>query len=204
MANSLTTIIASVLISLIVGAGFAFVSLPIVYPSLKTSSTNTNNNNTISPTGVVKTILKSWQDESAIFDNQLTWSLMNQTQVNFTTSGNSSILAQFSAPYLVYLSATFTGVVRYQVSLVIAGHGNTTTQIEYFNNGAATGSENEQSFFPTLTFMTGNLPAGTYNCSVWWRSIYDAPGSNQIIVSSHNNAVTYHFDRWMLLQEIAS
>ena len=204
MTNTLTTVLASVLISLVVGAGIAFVSLPIVYPSLQTPSTKTNNNNTTSPTGVVKTVLKSWKDNAYISDNQLTWSLMNQTQVNFSTSGNSSILVSFSAPYLVYLNPTFTGFVRFQVSLVIAGHGNTTTQIEFFDDGAASNSNRELNYYPTLTFMTGTLPAGTYNCSVWWKSINDAPGLNQLIVASPNVNAHYHFDRWMLLQEIVN
>ena len=198
MSNTTTTVLASVLISLVVGSGIAFVALPIVYPSLQSPSANQTT------PGVVKTTLKSWKDNAYISDNQLTWSLMNQTQVNFSTSGNSSILASFSAPYLVYLNPTFTGFARFQVSLVIAGHGNTTTQIEFFDDGPASNSNRELSYFPTLTFMTENLPAGTYNCSVWWKSIVDAPGFNQLIVASPNVNAHYHFDRWMLLQEIVN
>ena len=49
MSNTTTTVLASVLISLVVGSGIAFVALPIVYPSLQSPSANQTT------PGVVKT-----------------------------------------------------------------------------------------------------------------------------------------------------
>ena len=71
MANSMVTVFASVLISLVVGAGVAFVALPTVYPSLKSTSTSTTDIDTYVDKGIVQSVLKTWQDESYIFDNEL-------------------------------------------------------------------------------------------------------------------------------------
>lgn len=203
MANNLTTVLASVLISLVAGAGVAFVALPQVYPALQTNQTNTPDTDTDVDKGITQTILKSWQDESYILDSQLTWSQMNKTQVNFTISANSKILVQFSAPFLLYTDPTFSGGVSYLVSLVIENVGNTTVLIHYFDDSSA-GNNHEEIYFPTLSFMTGALAAGTYNCSVFWRSEVDSTGYNSLSVSHHSMTSTYHYDRWMLLEEIVN
>lgn len=205
MANALSTIIASVLISVVVGAGLAFVALPAVYPSLQSTSTNQPSTTpTDNETGIVQTVEKKWQDESYIYDNNLNWQLMNKTQISFTIGNNSRILAQFSAPFLLSLDSSFTGMARFEVALVIEGVGNTSVPIIYYDNSASTGNYRQLSFFPTLIFQTGILPAGTYNCTVQWKSSVDAPGANNLSVSHHNNVSAYHYDRWMLLQEIRS
>ena len=200
MANR-SSIVVTALISLIIGAGIAYVGIPAVDPTY-----NTNNKDgttaTQSQTGVIHEILKTWKDESYIGDDQMSWTLMNQTQVNFTISANSHLMVQFSAPYLVYLDPTFTGSARWEVSLVIAGVGNTSTRIEFSDTNTATGNWREITFSPVLSIMSGKLSAGTYNCSVWWRSIFNPTGTNQLIVSSHNPSSTYHHDRWMDLKEI--
>lgn len=206
-----SSILITSIISVVIGAGIAYVGIPAVDPTYNTESMTATQTisqtvtQTVSTpqTGVIQEKVKSWQDESYISDSQLSWQLMNQTQYNFTTSGNSYIVVQFSAPYLVYLDPTFTGAARWEVSLVISGQGNTTVRIEFSDAGPATGSWRELTYSPTLSMMTGKLPAGTYTCSVYWRSIFDSAGLNQLIVSSHNQASTYHYDRWMIVQEIA-
>ena len=194
-----SSIIITALVFFIVGAGIAYVGIPTVEPTYNANTTTVTQTVTQSQTGIIQETLSSWQDLAVINDNQLTWSLMNKAQVNFTISSNSYILAQFNAPYLVYLDPTFTGAARWEVSLVISGIGNTTARIEFSDNSAATNQWRQITFSPTLSLMTGKLSAGTYNCSVWWRSLINPTGTNQLIVSNGN---TYKYDRSMLLQEI--
>lgn len=202
MANAIATILASVVIAVVLSAGIAFVALPTVYPVLESKTTEQK--------GTVQTVLKKWQDESYIYDNDLSWKTMNQTQMSFTIKDNSSILAQFSAPFLLTVDAQFTGNLYFAVSLVIQSSknvvvGNTTTPIVYYNGAPASGYYHQLTYNPTLALMTNKLSAGTYNCSVQWRSLVDATGTiNTLSVSHHNINSVYHYDRWMLLQEIQS
>ena len=200
MANTLSTVFASVLISLVAGAGIAFVVLPTVYPSLQTTPTSPQT----TEKGVVQVVEKSWQDESYIFDSNLNWQLMNKTQISFTIGNNSRILAQFSAPFLLSLDSSFTVKSNYEVALVIEGIVNSSVPIIYYDDSASTGNYRQLSFFPTLTFETGVLSAGTYNCTVQWKSAIDAPGANNLSVGHHKTNSAYHYDRWMILQEITS
>ena len=221
------SIIITAIISLVIGAGVAYVEIPSVEPTYNANdntvtqtATDTSTQTatqmatqtitqtvtqtvTQNQTGVIHESLKSWQDESYISDTQSNWKLMNQTQVNFTISANHYILVQFSAPYLLYLDNSFTGASRWEVSLVISGVGNSTVRIDFSDTNPATGNWRQLTYSPILSLMTGKLPAGTYNCSVWWRSIFNPAGANQLIVSSHNNVNAYHYDRWMDLKEIA-
>lgn len=195
MANSLALIISSVVISLVIGAGLAFVALPVVYPSIQSTPAE--------QTGVVQTVVKSWQDESYIFDNNVNWSLMNKTELDFTITNNSRIVASFSAPFLLSLYSTFTGLTEYQIALVIKGVTNTTTAIVYFDNAPSSSITRQLSFFPTLTVETGLLTAGTYNCTVQWRSLTNLNGNgSNLSVSHHNTNSVYHYDRWMKLEEV--
>jgi len=194
MANAIATILASVVISVVLGAGIAFVALPTVYPSLESKTTEQK--------GTVQTVLKTWQDESYLFDNDVSWKMMNQTQMSFTITNNSKILAQFSAPFLLSLYPTFTQLSEYKIALVIQGVTNTSTVIVYYD-GSTTGQTRQMSFFPTLSLMTNNLPAGTYNCSVQWKSMSNQSGNgSNLSVSHHNTNSQYHYDRWMKLEEI--
>ena len=228
MAGIRNSILATALIALVAGVGLAYVGIPTVDPNYnstnqKTQTTTINQQTTETmtvnqqvtqtvtvnenQTGVIQQVSQSWQNESYIYDNQLSWSLMYLTQLNFTTYGNSRIVAQFSAPYLLSVDATFTGKQYYVVSLIIQDSGNTivgntTYPIIYFDSAPATGYYRELNYYPTLTVMTDFIAAGTYNCSVQWRSTYDAPGTNDLSVSHTGGSGPYHFDRWMIIEEI--
>ena len=102
------------------------------------------------------------------------------------------------------LDGTFTSMSRYEIALVIQNVGNSTEPLIYYDGSGGTGAYRQLSFYPTLSFESGMLPAGTYNCSVQWKSSIDPPGSNQLSVSHHNINSAYHYDRWMLLEEIVS
>ena len=194
MANSLSVILASVLITLVAGSAIAFVGLPMLYPSISSEKK-----------GIIQTVEKSWQDESYIFDTDLSWNLMNKTQLNLTISENSKIEATFSAPFLLSLDTQFTTMARFEVALVIQGVGNTSTTIIYYDDTPASGHYRQISYFPTLSFMTGPLSAGTYNCTVQWKSAIDSPGTgNNLSVSHHNLNSAYHYDRWMRLEELST
>ena len=187
MASTSILIVATAIISVIAGAGIAYVAIPSIDPTYNANTSIT---------------YKSWQDESYIFDNQLSWSLMNQTQVNISLSASAKLFVQFSAPFLLTLDTTFTGVQYYLVALVIKGVGNTTEPIVYYDGSAGTGQYRQLTYNPTLTLMTGQLAAGNYNISVQWKSNSDAPGVNDLSVSHHNTADIYHYDRWMEIQTI--
>ena len=88
---------------------------------------------------------------------------------------------------------------------MIENVGNTSLPIIFYDDSGATGFYRQLSFFPTLFFMSDVLPAGTYNCSIQWKSSFDSPSSvNSLSVSHHNTNSVYHYDRWLRLQEIRS
>ncbi len=218
MAKIRFSIIVTVLLSIVIGAGLAYVGIPAIDPKYNTNtSPSTTQTKTLTQTvtqtpvqtGVVNEISKSWQDESYLFDYNLQWSKMNQTQMNFTIDANSKIMAQFSAPLLLTVDSSFTGTLYFAISVVIEASnntviGNTTAPIIYYNDAPASGHFIQLNYYPTLNLMTPNLPAGTYNCSVQWRSTIDAPGISSLSVSHSNINSAYHYDRWMVLQEVIS
>ncbi len=203
MAKIRFSIIATAILALVVGAGIAYVGIPTIDPKYNTNNVKTTQ--ILPQTGIINETFKSWQDEAYIFDNNIQWSIMNRTQVNFTISANSQIFIQFSAPFLLTLYSTFNTLAEYQVALVIQGVGNTTIPIVYYNNAPTNGYMRQINYYPTLSFMTAPLPAGTYNCSVQWRSVQNQNGNGSNFSASHHNiSSTYHYDRWMLLEEIKS
>lgn len=217
MVNLRLSIIATAVIFMVVGAGVAYIDIPAVEPNYNanniktttqtvTQTTQQTVTQTGQQTGVISEEYKSWQNESYIYDYNLKWSLMNQTQMNLTINQNSKIFAQFSAPFLLSLDAVFSTEILFEVSLIIEGPSNTvvanTTVPIYYYDGSSTGSIRQMNYYPTLTVMTNKLSAGTYNCSIHWISTYDAPGSNFLSVGHHSTISSYHFDRWMMVQEI--
>jgi hypothetical protein len=190
------SMLGSILITVGLIWGLAFFDL---LPGLGTNTTNIVN----PKNGVIQLKYGEWNSPSYIFDNQLTYVKMTDTELNVTTNGNSSLLVSFSAMSIMTLDAAFTLRAGYNVSLRVEHIGNRTIQVDYFDGGAAYGSIRQISMDLYINYLTPNLPAGTYTVNVYWKSGYDATGTqNSLSVAHMGGSTDYNFTRTLLVQEI--
>jgi hypothetical protein len=128
---------------------------------------------------------------------------MTDTELNITTNGNSSLLVSFSAMSIITLDVAFTFRAGYNVSLIVENGGNRTIEVDYYDGGAAYGSIRQISMDLYINYLTPKLPAGTYTVNVYWKSGYDATGTqNSLSVAHMGGSTDYNFTRTLLVQEL--
>ena len=152
---------------------------------------------------VIQTKYGEWNSPAYIFDNQLTYVKMAGTELNVTTSGNSRLLVSFSAMSVMTLDAAFTYRAGYNVSLIVENGGNRTIQVDYYD-GASTayGFIRQISMDLYINYLTPKLPAGTYTVNLYWKSGFDATGTQNSLSVAHMGGTGYNFTRTLLVQEI--
>jgi hypothetical protein len=145
-----------------------------------------------------------WNSPAYIFDNQLTYTKMPDTELSITINANSKLLVSFSAMSIMTLNTAFTGRVGYNISLTVVNVGNRTIQADYYDGAPATGFVRQISMNLFINYMTTNLPAGTYKVELYWRSGFDAPapGPDNSLSVAHVGGTGYNFTRTLLAQEI--
>jgi hypothetical protein len=119
------SIIGSILITLGIIWGLGFIGF---FPGVDTKNT------------LIQTRYGEWNSPAFIYDNQLSYVKMTDTELNVSTSGNSRLLVSFSAMSIMTLDAAFTFRAGYNVSLVVKNAGNRTIQVDYYDGGGAYGS----------------------------------------------------------------
>ena len=182
------SMLGSILITLGIIWGLGFIGF---FPGVDTKNT------------VIQTRYGEWNSPSFIFDNQLTYVKMTDTELNVTTSGNSRLLVSFSAMSIMTLDAAFTFRAGYNVSLLVENGGNRTIQVDYFDGGPAYGAIRQISMDLYINYLTPKLPAGTYTINVYWKSGFDATGTqNSLSVAHMGGATDYNFTRTLLVQEL--
>jgi hypothetical protein len=149
---------------------------------------------------VLQTKYAEFNSPAYIFDDDLNYQKMPNTELNFTISEGSRISATFSAMALMSLDSTFTVRSSYNISLVIEGFVNRTLMIIYFDNAPASGFYREISYNLYMNLVTDPLAAGKYTVSIYWMSEFDAAGTNSLSVA-HNPPV-YNYTRTLYLQEL--
>jgi hypothetical protein len=180
--------IGSILITLGIIWGLGFIGF---FPGVDTKNT------------LIQTRYGEWNSPAFIFDNQLSYIKMTDTELNVTTSGNSRLLVSFSAMSIMTLDAAFTFRAGYNVSLLVEKAGNRTIQVDYYDGGAAYGSIRQISMDLYINYLTPKLPTGTYTVNVFWKSGFDATGStNSLSVAHMGGASDYNFTRTLLVQEL--
>jgi hypothetical protein len=142
-----------------------------------------------------------WNTPSYIFDNDLTFQKMNDTEISITIDLDSRLYVEFSAIALLALGTTFTVRSSYNISLVVAGVTNRTIMVLYFDDEPAGGFFRELTYNLNINLLTDPLPAGTYTIEVYWKSTFDATGASNSLSVAH--APTYNYTRTLFAQELS-
>ena len=181
------SMVGSIVITLGIVWGLAFIGF---IPGVDTKNT------------VIQTNYGEWNSPAYIFDNQLSYVKMEDTELTITASANSRLLVSFSAMSIMTLDAAFTFRAGYNISLVVENVGNRTIQADYYDGGGVYGSIRQISMNLYINYLTPNLPAGTYKVEVYWKSGFDATGSANSLSVAHMGVTDYNFTRTLLVQEL--
>ena len=132
-------------------------------------------------------------------DDVDTFELINQTTLSITTSGKSFLSLLYAMPAVFSIVDTMTGAIQIEIALTVSGAGNRTTKVAYYRQLATPGSYSEIPADVTITYVTGELSAGTYTISVYWKSIWPSSGANSLIT---NNPPNFDYARSLTVEEI--
>ncbi len=171
VAKQLGTILGSVFITLLLVAVGGFFGLPILYPNLNADLDNYIEDGDLTDEGILlQTKYFEVQTNFAIGDTEFDAIKIPDTEVNITTTGNSKLSVAFEGAFYLLLSSAFEGYAVYNITLDIAGVDQRATRIEFFEE-ISSGSACQIPCNLHISFETGILPAGTYEISVYWKSI---------------------------------
>jgi hypothetical protein len=152
---------------------------------------------------LIQTKYGEWNSPAFIYDDDLSYVQMTDTELTITTSGNTRLLAIFSAMSIMTLDMNFQYRVGYNVSLVVGVVGNRTIQVDYYDGQPATGYIRQLSMGIFINYMTPILPAGSYSIGIYWKSGFDATGTqNSLSVAHTGGATDYNFTRTLIIQEL--
>ena len=179
-------IIASVAISILILAPTTYFVLPLLYPDMKDG-------------GTVQFAYEEFDDRAFILDDVDTFELINQTTLSITTSGKSFLSLLYAMPAVFSIVDTMTGAIQIEIALTVSGAGNRTTKVAYYRQLSTPGSYSEIPADVTITYVTGELSAGTYTISVYWKSIWPSSGANSLIT---NNPPNFDYARSLTVEEI--
>ncbi|MHA1954355.1 MAG: hypothetical protein ACW96U_10455 [Candidatus Heimdallarchaeaceae archaeon] len=184
--------IGSVLVSILILAPATYFLMPILYPGMINDVSN-------DVTGI---LLQSeyyvFDSESKIYDNELSFKLMNGTTCLIQTQGNSSLTILFSTVAVMSLNSAWTEKSEYIIDLVIEGVESKAVLHAFHDDGPVHGAYRVITYDITINLDTGILTAGTYNISVFWRSTVDAVGTNSFYIYDPGN----DYLRSLWIQEI--
>jgi len=182
------SILVSILGSIIIIGLLGYFLLPTIYPNTQTNPI------------IIQSKYQEWNSEAYIWDDDTSDYLkMEDTEINITIQQNSQISMTFFAMSLLTLDTTFNIKNTYKVSLVIIGVSNRTFMVGYYDDSGATGFYRQLTFDLYSTHISEPLSAGTYTCAVYWRSTFDASGTNSLSVA---HAPTWNYTRSLLIQEM--
>ena len=181
------SIIGSVILSVIITSALIYFMAPVFLPVPPEQNI------------VLQYQYDEWNTPSYIFDNEVSYKKMNDTEITITINQDSRLYVEFSAIALVALSNTFTVKASYNVSLVVTGVTNRTFMVLYFDSEPSGGYFRELTYNLHVNLLTQPLPIGTYTIEVYWKSTWDAPGANSLSVA---HAPTYNYTRTLFVQEL--
>lgn len=133
-------------------------------------------------------------------DDDLTKTVIPDTQLNITTKGFSYITVEFAGSLGYHLDSTFSSACRYNITLEVDGTAVSVFKATWYHT-TASGSQEEGSLGVSIPWVSGTLAAGTHVVQVTWVSTIDALGGNQIYFATSPNRVTV---RSITIQEIRS
>ena len=212
------SIIGGVLCSVLIMGGLLYFIGPILLPGLTEQDTDLQNKyddlldqyndllNTTLELDEQDLILQykydEWNTAAYIWDHDdSSYMKMEDTEINITIEQDSRIYATFSAMALLALDNSFTLRSSYNISLVVEDVVNRTIMVIYFDSAPATSYFRETSVNLYINLITESLPAGTYTIAIYWKSTYNAIGTNSLSVA---HAPKYNYTRTMFVQELKS
>lgn len=142
---------------------------------------------------------EEWNSPAYIFDNEISYKKMQDTELTITIDHESRLFVEFSAIALLALDFTFSVRSSYDVSLIVSGITNRTFMVLYFDDEPSVGQFRELTYNLHINLLTLPLPAGTYTIEVYWKSTFDATGTNSLSVA---HAPTYNYTRTLFIQEL--
>ena len=198
------SIIGSTIISvLIIGVLLYFIG-PILLPGLTEQDADLQNkyDELAERDLVLQYKYDEWNTAAYIWDHDdSSYMKMEDTEINITIEQDSRIYATFSAMALLSLDDSFAGRSSYNISLVVEDVVNRTIMVIYFDGAPATSYYRETSVNLYINLITESLPAGTYTVAIYWKSTYNAIGTNSLSVA---HAPKYNYTRTMFVQELKS
>jgi hypothetical protein len=182
------SIIASVILSVVITGALIYFMAPVILP--------------VSPERdiVLQYQYNEWNSPAYIFDDELAYKKMEDTEITITINQNSRIFVEFSAIALLSLDSTFTIRSSYNVSLVISGLTNRTIMVLYYDAEPSGGYFRQLTYNLHINLLTDSLPTGTYTIEVFWKSTWDATGAANSLSVAH--APTYNYTRTLFVQEL--
>ena len=191
-AKNAALILVSVLLSLGIGAAGGYFLLPYAFPNVNKAQT-----------GVIQAKSVQISDNAKLLHTDTTWSMINNTQVNITTRGGSSLFAEFNAVFEMYyvLAPSLNPGDNWSahLALKVDGVGNNTVFLKYVNVNSVAFAKSEMISF-TMQYTTKTLATGTYHVAMYWVSDYSMPGFCEIIACAHPSLV---LNRTLTVEEIA-
>ncbi|MFW9824555.1 MAG: hypothetical protein ACFFE4_16550 [Candidatus Thorarchaeota archaeon] len=185
----LGSIIGSVVCSVLIMSALVYFMAPIFFPIPPDRDV------------VIQYKYGEWNTPSYIYDNELTYKKMNDTEISITIEQDSRLKVEFTALALLALDTTFTVRSSYNITLVVSGAINRTIMVLYYDGQPATGFFRELTYNLNINLLTEPLPSGTYIIELFWKSTFDATGNFNSLSVAH--APTFNYTRTLLVQELS-
>ena len=171
-SNTVGIIIANVFITLIISGTCIYFGVPLLYPDLSDMGTEDDLDDYVLKDDkgvIVQSKYKEINSTDYIRDYNLTPMVIQDTEMNITTQGNTKLSVSFDAQFKLMLINNFESVASYNVTLQIEGVKQETVRIVEYRGEPIVGEEH-MFIYLQISFETGILPAGTYEISVIWYS----------------------------------
>jgi hypothetical protein len=182
------SVIGSVILSVVLTSALIYFMAPVFLPTSTERDV------------VLQYQYGEWNSPAYIYDDDLVYEKMNDTEITITIEQDSRLFVEFSAIALLALDSTFAVRSSYNVSLVVAGVTNRTMMVLYYYGGPSIGQFRELTYNLHMNLVTQPLPAGTYTIEVFWKSTFDTTGTLNSLSVAH--APTYVYPRTLFVQEL--
>jgi len=200
-SNSIGIIFASVFITLILSGTGIYFGFPLIYPDIVTQDDLDDyvlKDEMLNNEVVVQSKYQEINSTDLLWDYDLTPSVMQDTEMNITTQGNTKLSVSFDAQLELLLANNFEYTAYYNITLQIEGVKQETVKIAEYRGEPIVG-EVHIFIYLQISFETGILPAGTYDISVIWYSKANTATLSQLNVG---NALYDNVIRTLSAQEI--
>lgn len=205
----LGSVIVGVICSVLIMSGLLYFIGPMLLPGLTEQDTDLQDkydalldqyNDLLNKTLVLQYKYQEWNSHSIVTNSDLVSQKMNETELSITIQENSRLFITFSSMAKLWLSYFFTGYAAYSISLVVEGVGNRTYWITHLDARPTGGWQLDFTKNLNIDYLTEPLSAGTYNITMYWKSIYDSAEYSYLSVA-HSN---YFNTRSLMVQELKS